>query len=132
MRRRNTYMRAWVASPTHRDRRFLFVDFAALGSARHPPPAAAQRNWHYMCFLNWQVKRWGEVGHTGEWDWVCPGCTLAKFDHSNGTRGGEQVPQGTVERVHTTEDGQCRDEVNRNLWNAMFTVLMQTMGPPPQ
>ena len=53
------------------------------------------------------------------------------MDHSEGFNElGErvtppQILQGNIERIHATEDGMCVDEMNRNLWQVVFNILLK-------
>jgi hypothetical protein len=112
-RERNTFMRAWVEA---QGEPFAFLDYDGIGRAAHPPPGGANNNWHYMCSLAWRVN--------------CTACDLVQIDRSN--RGGgedgitptEQIPRGSVEGLYASDDGQCTDEMNRNLWQVVFNALV--------
>jgi len=124
--KRNEFMREWVNSQKEGGRggRFVFVDFAAMTNAENTPPAASNGNWHYMCYISWLNRRWREV-RPGEWAWDCADCNLAVLDSSGNATTKAQVLRGQVFRIHATEDGQCMDEMNRNMWNSIFNLIQQ-------
>lgn len=108
---RNTFMKGWVES---KGEPFAFLDYDGISLSKHTPPGGADNNWHYMCSIGWRTS--------------CANCDLLRVDHSNGVNEfGEPVPQmpvGNVERIMSTEDGVCADEMNRNLWQIVFNTLL--------
>jgi hypothetical protein len=115
LRMRNNFMKNWVEE---RGEPYAFLDFDALSVAAHGPPGGSLNNWHYMCSVAWRV--------------ACAACDLVQIDHSDGideATGEEVTPpqilQGNIERIHATEDGMCVDEMNRNLWQVAFNVLLK-------
>lgn len=114
LRQRNNFMKRWVEE---RGEPYVFLDFDALSVAQHSPPGGALNNWHYMCSIAWRT--------------ACAFCDLVQIDHSEGVNEfGEQVTppqilQGNIERIHATEDGMCADEMNRNLWQIVFNILLK-------
>ena len=114
LRVRNNFMKQWVQD---RGEPYAFLDFDALSVASHPPPGGSLNNWHYMCSVAWRI--------------ACTTCDLVQVDHSEGFNElGErvtppQILQGNIERIHATEDGMCVDEMNRNLWQVVFNILLK-------
>jgi hypothetical protein len=115
LRERNIFMKNWVEQ---RGEPYAFLDFDALSIAAHAPPGGSEYNWHYMCSVVWRI--------------ACAACDLVQIDHSDGFNSttGEritppQILQGNIERIHATEDGMCVDEMNRNLWQVVFNVLLK-------
>ena len=110
-RSRNAFMKGWVES---KGEPFAFLDYDAISLAQHPPPGGADNNWHYMCSVGWRI--------------ACHECPLVRIDHDNGQNEfGEPIPQilhGNIERIMSTEDGMCTDEMNRNLWQVVFNTLI--------
>lgn len=98
---------------------FVFLDFDAVSQSQNPPPGGSLTNWHYMCSVSW-VARCSSADP----------CDLINVDHSERSTDddGRPMPQivsGIVERIHATEDGQCTDEMNRNLWQIVFNTLLK-------
>jgi hypothetical protein len=115
-RRRNAFMNGWVAE---QGEPFAWLDFETVARAPSPPPGGGDNNWHYMCSLSWRLS--------------CAECDLLQVDHANGVGAdgvtpAPQIPQGDVERLHATEDGECADEMNRNLWQLVFNTLVAPAG----
>lgn len=107
---RNDFMRRWVEErqATHPNT-FALLDYDRISLSAHPPPGGADNNWHYMCAIAWLRN--------------------VRVDHSpEGTNDfGEpisQIYQGKVERIMSTEDQTCGDEMNRMLWQAAFNMLL--------
>lgn len=113
---RNSFMKTWVQS---QGEPFAYLDYDTMSLAEHPPPGGSNNNWHYMCSVAWRIH--------------CVYCDLVRIDHHNGVdEFGEPVPQfpvGNVERILATEDGSCSDEMNRNLWQAVFNTLITPAYP---
>ena len=112
-RLRNAFMKGWV---NQMGEPFVFVDYDAMSASPHPPPGGADNNWHYMCSIGWNIR--------------CNQCKQVMVDHDNGIdEDGNLIPQivhGKVEKIMSTEDESCTDEMNRNLWQ----VVLNTLIPP--
>ena len=112
---RNAFMKQWVQK---QGEPFTYLDYDVMSLAENPPPGGSNNNWHYMCSISWRIH--------------CMYCDLVRIDHNNGRdEFGEPSPQfpvGNVEMILATEDGACSDEMNRNLWQAVFNTLI----PPAQ
>ena len=110
-RARNAFMKSWVAE---QGEPFAYLDYDTISSAKDSPPGGADNNWHYMCSLAWRLS--------------CTYCDLVRIDHHDGVDTfGEPIPQfpvGNLERIMSTEDGSCADEMNRNLWQVVFNTLI--------
>lgn len=107
---RNEFLTEWVR---RQGAPFTVLDFDRVAEAAQAPPGGAGNNWHYMCSLVWRME--------------CDHCELAHMNTRNGlSEGGFRAYQamGTPERILATDDGQCVDEMNRNLWQMMFNTLI--------
>lgn len=106
-RSRNLIMKAWVEARP-RDSNIKFVDFDAMSNSVHAPPICAGENWHYQCFLTWPAH----------------GNKVALADTTtNWFR--DRVYRAPLVGLYMTEDGQCADEMNRNLWQVILNNLMR-------
>lgn len=105
-RSRNLIMKAWVKDrPTGSNIRF--VDFDAMSNSINAPPICAGENWHYQCFLTWPA--WSNK--------------IALTDtETNWFR--DRVYRAPLVGLYMTEDGQCADEMNRNVWQVIFNNML--------
>jgi hypothetical protein len=94
---------------TNTKTKFAFLDYDALSLADHPPPGGADNNWHYMCAIAWL--RNVRVDHSPE--------GMNEFGEPV-----SQIYQGKVERVMSTEDETCGDEMNRMLWQVAWNMIL--------
>ena len=106
---RNEIMRRWVEHKNKENNVFAFLDYDRISLAAHPPPGGADNNWHYMCAIAWLRD--------------------IRTDHSpeGMNEYGEpisQIYQGRVEKIMSTEDETCGDEMNRMLWQVVFNMLL--------
>lgn len=110
-RARNEFMKKWVEE---KGEPFAFLDYDTISLSMTTPPGGADYNWHYMCSIAWRI--------------TCSTCKLLQVDHDNGVNEfGEPIPQvlqGNIERIMSTEDHMCTDEMNRNLWQIVFNALV--------
>lgn len=104
---RNKIMKDWVA--TRASNKFAFLDYDRISLSAHPPPGGADNNWHYMCAIAWL--RDLRVDHS-------------KFGMNEFGEPQSQIYQGKVERIMSTEDATCGDEMNRMLWQVVFNMLL--------
>jgi len=110
---RNKQMRTFVEEQGHP---FEYVDFDALSTAPEPKPAGPLgRDKHWMCKIGWNLQ------------------TASKFTLDTSRRGANtdwqplpQIYAPKIERLVTTADGHCTDEVNRNLWQLILNVMLPT------
>mmetsp|Transcript_4695 Transcript_4695/g.13492 ORF Transcript_4695/g.13492 Transcript_4695/m.13492 type:complete len:605 (-) Transcript_4695:890-2704(-) len=106
---RNAAMKAWAkkAGP-----KAEFLDFDILAHVPGGPPAGADGNWHYSCFLQW------------------PSWRNKKLESQPGNYFRDRLYGHPIEGLVMTEDGSCGDEMNRNLWQMVFNVLLGNKGVP--
>ena len=108
--KRNAFMKEWVnGKAAAGETKFAFLDYDAVASAPNPPPGGADNNWHYMCAIAWLRNL--RVDHSAE--------GMNEFGEPI-----SQIYQGKVERVISTEDQACGDEMNRMLWQIAFNMVL--------
>jgi len=106
-RSRNLIMKEWVAAKPASSN-IKFVDFDAMSVSVHAPPICAGENWHYQCFLTWPA-------HGNK-------VALEDMD-TNWFR--DRYYRAPLVGLYMTEDGQCADEMNRNLWQVILNNVMR-------
>lgn len=110
---RNEFFKNWVKE---NDGPFEILDFDMVAAARNAPPGGAKNNWHYMCSITWNH------------DACPPGSTQCEPTHMDSRNGltinGYRAAQakGRIAFITATEDGQCVDEMNRNLWQMVWNT----------
>lgn len=103
-KRRNELMREWI---NEKGPQFLYVDFDALASSSNAPNGT-KGSKHYSCWIEWSK-------------------AMYPFGASENPSGTSQI-FGEVARIHTDIDGECSDEMNRNLWQVIFNGLFDSFN----
>jgi hypothetical protein len=101
---RNAQVKEWVQAEGPP---FAFVDFEALARAGGAPRGTLGSK-HFACWVDWLAARF-PAGAAG-----------------NPAGGGQLL--GRLERVHVTQDGQCSDEMDRNVWQLILNALLDSSG----
>jgi len=110
-RSRNLFMKEWVLKQN--STQIAFLDFDNMSLSRHAPPICVGENWHYQCFLTWPASS----------------NKLALNDkETNYFR--DRVYGAPLVGLYMTEDGQCFDEMNRNVWQIIFNLIISQQHQP--
>lgn len=104
-------MREWAANRTDAGVATHFLDFDTWSQAPNVPAACAKKNKHYACHLR----------ALGPKD-IVPGVNYFVEPH-------QKVPLGDF---WSSEDGECWDDMNAQVWQAYFNVAMMEPAAPKQ
>jgi hypothetical protein len=111
---RNKFMKEWVYKQQEKHpNKFVFVDFDAISMAENRPALPAGNDKHYICSIWWQPPS-------------CKTCKPVIIDEKSSLYNRPQIPQGSILKIQTTEDGLCADETQRNAWLVLLNALLGT------
>lgn len=102
--KRNEFMKGWIDGQTNG--KYLYVDVDALASAPNAP-RGTKGSKHYQCWIEW---------------------TSSQFPFGTDNPSGMSQFHGSVEKIHPDVQGECADEMNRNIWQIILNGLYSSMN----
>lgn len=107
---RNKVIKSWAASIDA----ISFVDMDAMARDPHRPPHS-DGDMHNMCWLRWAGHEQGSESNL----------TTLEVPRAEDNVLRDRQHGSAVIGIQTTTDGQCRDEMNLNLWQIVFNIFMK-------
>lgn len=102
--KRNEFMKGWIDGQTNG--KYLYVDVDALASAPNAP-RGTKGSKHYQCWIEW---------------------TSSQFPFGTDNPSGMSQFHGKIEKIHPDVQGECADEMNRNIWQIILNGLYSSMN----
>jgi len=107
---RNKLIKSWAASIDA----ISFVDFDAMSRDPHHPPSC-DGDIHWMCWLKWAGRKQGVENEATALPAPGPEDNVLREKRFDVAAAG----------IYATSDGECRDEMNLNLWQVIFNLFMK-------